>query len=363
MKVFISWSKAKSKEFALIMKEFLEMFNPSIEAFVSEVDIIGGEDVQEKIIRNINECDILALCFTKENKNSPWLLFEAGFARGVKKIVVPIIFDNDPNWHSWIDNPMNIARELTFSREDFMVSLFKCFSIENSKANKILFGEFTKTILEIKEKFREIDIHCEDLVDKLLSNPSFKLNNPIIKNKEVSFLTGFESFDLYKEIAESFLYTGKYLWIYGRRNTKLFGGNFRELFNYLKNKSYEKPLHNYGIDFRCLFLDPDSQETDSAHIHQDIFKQDLIVTINKARHEIGHNRNFMKCFKLYSNKRDEIIIRLDNTIIYSLPSYDAFGRPQLLTDTAFEVFSAQSERGKKCIEKFQNVWENAIDMT
>ena len=94
-------------------------------------------------------------------------------------------------------------------------------------------------------------------------------------------------------------------------------------------------------------------------MQQDLFKQDLQVTINKALHEIGQHNNFKKCFRLYSNKRDEIIIRLDNTIIYSLPVYDAYGRPQLLTDTAFEVFSAHSERGKRCIEKFSDVWENA----
>ena len=112
MNIFISWSKTKSMEYAKRTKKLFEELDPSINAFVSEVDIVGGEDVQEKIIDKITDCDKLVLCFTKENKKSPWLLFEAGYARGLKKTVIPILFDNDPNWHSWIDNPMNIAREL-----------------------------------------------------------------------------------------------------------------------------------------------------------------------------------------------------------------------------------------------------------
>ena len=53
MNVFISWSKAKSMQYALKTKSLLENLDPSINAFVSEVDIYGGEDVQEKIIHKI----------------------------------------------------------------------------------------------------------------------------------------------------------------------------------------------------------------------------------------------------------------------------------------------------------------------
>ena len=41
---------------------------------MSEEDIKAGEFVQEKIISNIENCDILILCFTTENKRSPWLV-------------------------------------------------------------------------------------------------------------------------------------------------------------------------------------------------------------------------------------------------------------------------------------------------
>ena len=55
MKIFISWSKSKSMEFAIKTKELLEKVNPQIEAFVSEIDIYAGEDVQSKIIQQFVE--------------------------------------------------------------------------------------------------------------------------------------------------------------------------------------------------------------------------------------------------------------------------------------------------------------------
>ncbi len=362
MKVFISWSKAKSMEFAIKTKELLETVCPQIEAFVSEIDINGGEDVQEKIIEKIIECEKLVLCFTKENKRAPWLLFEAGYARGLKKTVIPILFDDDPNWHSWIDNPMNVTREIKFNSKDFMTTFNNSFNINDSDINKKVIENYKQSVIKIKERFREVDIQCEDLVEILIHNEAFVMENPLFREKTAYFLTGFESFDLYKTIIDSFLYTGKYLWIYGRKNMKLFGGSFKDFFIYLKGKASSKHLGMGGIDFRCLFLDPNSDEVERAHLQQNIFEAELNATILRAKDVIGDNAQLKKCLRYYSHKREEIIIRLDNSIIYSRPNFDAYGRPQLLTNTGFEIFSIKSDKGKKCIQNFQNVWSKAKEM-
>lgn len=360
MNVFISWSKTKGMKYALKTKALLESLDPSINAFVSEVDIHGGEDVQEKIIQKIIECDKLVLCFTKESKKSPWLLFEAGYAKGVRKTVIPMLFDDDPNWHSWVDNPMNVAREINFNHRNFTDVFFDCFGIIGSEKNKKKLQRYRKAILDIKDEYRQVDVQCEDFVDKLAHNEAFVVENPFYRDKTAFFLSGFESFDLYKAIIDSFMYTGKYLWIYGRKNMKLFGGSFSSLFKYLEEKASFNGMA--GIDFRCLFLDPESPEVERAHLQQDIFKAELTVTISRAKTVVRDNIQLQKCFRLYSNKREEIIIRLDNCIIYSKPNFDANGFPQLLTNSGFEVFSANSEKGKECIKKYETVWNNARNM-
>ena len=213
---------------------------------------------------------------------------------------------------------------------------------------------------EIREKYRKVDAQCEDFVDLLISNNTFRIESPIYRNKTAYFLTGFETFELWKAIIQSFMYTGKYLWIYGRKNMKLFGGNFKELFDYLEEKSLNNQM--FGIDFRCLFLNPNSDEVKHAHKQQDIFLPELKATIKRAKYQIGDNQLLQKCFRMYSNRREEIIIRLDNCIIYAKPHFDENGYPQLMTDTKFEIFSASSPRGQECIRKFSNIWNEAINL-
>lgn len=47
-----------------------------------------------------------------------------------------MLFDDDPNWHSWVDNPMNIAREINFNHKNFTDVFFDCFGIIGSEKNK-----------------------------------------------------------------------------------------------------------------------------------------------------------------------------------------------------------------------------------
>ena len=118
------------------------------------------------------------------------------------------------------------------------------------------------------------------------------------------------------------MYSGKYLWIYGRKNMKLFSGNYKGFFNYLIEKITCNPQMS-GIDFRCLFLDPRSDEVARAHSQQRIFKSELENTLIRAKDVVRNNSVLEKCLKLYENKREEIIIRLDNCIIYSKPIFDS----------------------------------------
>ena len=358
--IFISWSKAKSGELAKVTKSILEtlLFNTKI--FMSEVDIHAGDCVQDTIIQHIEQCDILILCFTSENKKSPWLLYEAGYASGLHKRVIPFLFDKDSLWHSWIDNPMNIAKEIDFYKDCFETDFCEAFSLPQSSDTNSCINIYKEKISEIQEKYRQVDIHCEDIIEKLVAVDKFTINSPYYRDKVAYFLSGFETFELWKTIIQSFLYTGKYLWIYGRKNMKLFGGNFNELFEYLDKKAVQPNMA--GIDFRVLFLNPTAEEVHYAHKDQDIFAPELCATISRAKKTIGSNKVLQQCFKMYSNRREEIIIRVDNCIIYAKPHFDINGMPNIMTNSKFEVFSAFSDKGRECINKYLTIWDNAIYM-
>ncbi|MDD6157355.1 MAG: toll/interleukin-1 receptor domain-containing protein [Lachnospiraceae bacterium] len=358
--IFISWSKSKSGELAKYTKHILEALLPNTRFFMSEEDIHAGECVQDTIIRHIEQCDILILCFTSENKKSPWLLYEAGYASGLHKRVIPFLFDHDSLWHSWIDNPMNIAKEIDFSNDSFETDFLDAFSLSDSPYTESCIKEYREKVHVIKEKYRQVDVQCEDLVEKLIAVDKFTINSPYYRDKVAYFLSGFETFELWKAIIQSFLFTGKYLWIYGRKNMKLFGGNFNDLFEYLDKKAVQPNMG--GIDFKVLFLNPEAEEVHYAHKDQDIFESELRTTISRAKRIIGSNKVLQQCFKMYSNRREEIIIRVDNCIIYAKPHFDMYGMPNIMTNSKFEVFSASSEKGKECIKKYLAVWNEAIYM-
>lgn len=358
--IFISWSKPKSGELAQNTKEILEILLPDTKIFMSEKDIHAGDHVQNSIIRHIEQCDTLILCFTSENKKSPWLLYEAGYASGLHKRVIPFLFDRDSLWHSWLDNPMNIAKEIDFCKDSFETDFMEAFSIDKSTDIDSYIHMYKKKVCETKEKYRQIDIQCEDLIEKLTEDDKFTINSPFYRDKVAYFLSGFETFELWKAVIQSFLYTGKYLWIYGRKNMKLFGGNFNELFEYLDQKAVQPNMD--GIDFKVLFLNPTADEVHYAHKDQDIFESELRTTIARAKRTVGTNKILQQCFKMYSNRREEIIIRVDNCIIYAKPHFDINGMPNIMTNSKFEVFSASSDRGKECISKYLDVWDKAVYM-
>lgn len=104
---------------------------------------------------------------------------------------------------------------------------------------------------------------------------------------------------------------------------KLFCGDFTKLFEYLNEKSVEPNMSE--IDFRCLFLNPDSKEVECAHTSKELFKQELNSTIVRAKIQIGTNATLQKCFRMYSHRREEVIIRVDNCIIYSKSYFDHNG--------------------------------------
>ena len=357
MRVFISWSKTKSRDMAYILKEMLQSFG--LDTFVSEKDILAGEDVQKQINIHIRNCDILVLCFTNENKKSPWLLYEAGLACGLDKKVIPILFDNDQNWTSWIDNPMNFAREINIQSEDFEDVFIKAFALPDNQFVRDALKTFSSKADIIKGNHRKVDIQCEDFVEKLASIDSFHVKSPEYKDKVAYFYTGFETLELWNAIVNSFMYSGKYLWIYGRKNMKLVL-HHEQLFQYLKEKA--DTYNMQGIDFRCLFLDPASDEVQRAHKDQDIFPSELMSTIKRARHLIGDNTRFQQCFRKYSHKREEVIIRLDNCIIYSKPQFDENGYPPIMTNSMFQIFGASSPQGKITCQKFEHIWANAAPM-
>jgi hypothetical protein len=97
MKVFISWSGERSEALAKALREWFPLVLHYVEPWLSKSDIQAGERWNVEIAKGLESCNFGVLCITKENVNSPWILFEAGaLAKSMQDgRVIPLLLDLD----------------------------------------------------------------------------------------------------------------------------------------------------------------------------------------------------------------------------------------------------------------------------
>lgn len=118
MKVFISWSGARSKKVALIFRDWLPSVIQSIEPFVSSEDIEKGSRWNTDIAQELKESTFGIICVTKDNLTAPWLNFEAGaLSKTIENsYVAPFLFDVKPS--ELKDSPISQFQATSFTKED-----------------------------------------------------------------------------------------------------------------------------------------------------------------------------------------------------------------------------------------------------
>ncbi|MGI4734612.1 MAG: hypothetical protein ACRYG7_05645 [Janthinobacterium lividum] len=84
MKVFISWSGERSRQVAELLHTWIECVIQAVEPWVSSSDIDRGALWFTQIIDELSTTTHGIICLTRENKEKPWILFEAGaLAKGL----------------------------------------------------------------------------------------------------------------------------------------------------------------------------------------------------------------------------------------------------------------------------------------
>jgi hypothetical protein len=97
MKVFISWSGERSESLAKALREWFPLVLHYVEPWLSKSDIEAGERWSVEIAKELEASNFGIICVTKENLNSPWILFEAGaLAKSMQDgKVIPLLLDID----------------------------------------------------------------------------------------------------------------------------------------------------------------------------------------------------------------------------------------------------------------------------
>jgi hypothetical protein len=119
MKVFISWSGAKSLAVAEVLREELPCLINELEIFVSSEDIEKGSAWFPKVATELDKSDFGIVCLTPENLQSRWVHFEAGVLAGKfsQKKVAPLLIGFEK--YEQIPPPLSELNLTKFNKEDF----------------------------------------------------------------------------------------------------------------------------------------------------------------------------------------------------------------------------------------------------
>ncbi|HLL14244.1 MAG TPA: TIR domain-containing protein [Pyrinomonadaceae bacterium] len=117
MKVFISWSGARSKAVAGALRDWLPSVIQAVQPWMSANDIDKGVRWGSDMAAQLQEARAGIICLTAENLNAPWILFEAGALSKTldKTFVCPYLFDIEP---TSLEGPLVQFQATTAQKED-----------------------------------------------------------------------------------------------------------------------------------------------------------------------------------------------------------------------------------------------------
>jgi len=161
MKIFISWSGTKSENVAIFLKSWIEQIIQAAEPWIS-VDIDKGKKWNSEIINELEASKVGIICLTRDNLNSPWVLFEAGaLSKSTDSYVCTFLIDIVP---TDLTGPLSIFQATSFNKED----IFKLLTTINNNIKQ----SHGKSISQdnLKSLFRVFYPELEEYIKKIISD-------------------------------------------------------------------------------------------------------------------------------------------------------------------------------------------------
>jgi len=187
MRVFISWSGDLSRAIAVELRDWLPMAVQQIVPWISGRDIDPGQRWALALGKELAASDFAIICLTKDNLESPWILFEAGaVARSLEARVVPVLIGVEP---SDLDGPLAQFQSLQADRrgiERLVSSLHDSSDSTLEAAQRDLVFERMWPVLEeriaalLEQSRHEIEVESPDDLVATLTETSEKGHAPML---------------------------------------------------------------------------------------------------------------------------------------------------------------------------------------
>lgn len=257
MKIFISWSKELSKQVAYILKKWIPRIIQTVreeDIFVSDQDVNAGVQWDNVIFDKLDNSNLGIVCVTRENINSPWMLFESGYmvCHNHRKNVVPVLIGLSN--HAIQDSPLAHFQTITTERngmEKMISAINKSQPIEIQVADEVVARSFNSNWNELNSELCSIKKQ-NAIVDTDGDNATNKENEAYELDKE-SMITLFSHFSV--NIVNNFLFGNDPTYI----DRRIFG--IRDAWDYyfhatgdfvIYDNSTQKAIETFYLPFDAL---------------------------------------------------------------------------------------------------------------
>lgn len=223
MKIFISWSGNTSKEVAEYLKNWIEQIIQAAEPWIS-IDIEKGKRWNHEISQKLTESKVGIFCITKENVNSPWILFEAGaIGKATDSYVCTFLINLVP---TDLTGPLSLFQATKNTKED----VFKLLSTINQ--NIVREGSRGLSPDNLKSMFEIFYPKLEENIQRIIKdNTSPGVDDADIRSDRELLE---ESIQLLRDIKQT------------KTAQQVIDGEARELLDFYANK-YAKTLSNVPV--------------------------------------------------------------------------------------------------------------------
>lgn len=175
MKVFMSWSGKRSHEVAQLLGDWLQNVIQAVKPWISSEGIDQGEQWFNRIGSNLGEVNIGIVCLTPENKEAPWIMFEAGaLSKGLTDArIMTFLIDLKPQD---IRQPLAQFHHTSSSKDD----MFKLVTSLNGKL-----GEVGLPTARLETVFQKYWPDFEERYNAILAQPLPEATPPVRPQSEI----------------------------------------------------------------------------------------------------------------------------------------------------------------------------------
>lgn len=169
MKVFIGWSGERSRAVAQALHEWIPNVIQVVHPWMSEQDASKGSGWIPELLVELGQASFGIICVTPENREAPWLAFEAGALKVMERPVCPFLLGLEPSDLQG-PGPLTLFQSVKAEREDLFLMM--------RDVNQAL-GDMALTNDLLRKQFDR----CWPDLEKNLAGALSLVNNPATKRE------------------------------------------------------------------------------------------------------------------------------------------------------------------------------------